>query len=110
MKKLIVILLLTGGTIYFFSCKKDQSNTNVGTTPFYVHLTDAPNLLYDSVIIDLKSVEVINDNGTNVMLNAVPGQYNLLDYTNGKDTLIASAELPSVTVSQIRLILGPGNY
>src|SRR5690606_25455763 len=38
-----------------------------------------------------------------------PGIYNLLDFQNGLDTLIASGDVPAGKVSQIRLILGPNN-
>jgi hypothetical protein len=39
-----------------------------------------------------------------------PGVYNLLDLTDGKDTLLADAQIPSGDISQIRLILGDNNY
>lgn len=35
--------------------------------------------------------------------------YNLLDYTNGKDILLASSTLPTGKIAQTRLILGPNN-
>lgn len=112
MKKLIILLFAIAGSTYFISCNKDTTNstTGTGTSPFYVRMTDDPADIYDSVIVDVQSVEIKNDGGATIMLNANPGLYNLLDYANGNDTLIASADVPSVTVSQIRLILGPNNY
>lgn len=42
-------------------------------------------------------------------LDVNEGVYNLLDLTNGLDTLLATAELPAGKISQIRLILGNNN-
>ena len=44
-----------------------------------------------------------------MQLNVVPKNYNLLELTNGVDTLIAVGGLGTTTVSQIRLVLGTGN-
>ncbi len=38
-----------------------------------------------------------------------PGVYNLLDFTNGLDTLLVEQELPAGTISQVRLVLGDNN-
>lgn len=43
------------------------------------------------------------------MLNTNPGIYNLLDFSNGTDTLIATADIHMERVQQIRLILGQNN-
>ena len=50
---------------------------------------------------------IMNDSIIEISSN--PGIYNLLDFTNGKDTLIADAELSGGSNSQIRLILGDNN-
>jgi len=71
-------------------------------------MTDAPGP-YSEVNVDVQSVEVIGADGQTVVLNTNAGIYNLLDFTNGADTLIATSTLTSAQVSQIRLILGPNN-
>jgi len=38
-----------------------------------------------------------------------PGIYNLLDFRNGIDTVLAATDLPAGTLSQMRLILGDSN-
>src|SRR5690606_38908682 len=48
-------------------------------------------------------------NGWTTLNNINPGVYNLLDFSNGKDTLLAASTLPAGRISQIRLILGPDN-
>lgn len=72
-------------------------------------MTDAP-AAYNAVNIDLQAVEVTGSSGATVMLNVTPGVYNLLDYANGLDTLIAMGTLEGgTTVEQIRLVLGSNN-
>ena len=107
MKKILLPILTVVFCAFLFSaCNDDDEKT--GTSYLAIHLTDtvAP---YDSVIIDVQGVEV-KTNGSTVLLNVNPGHYNLLDFTNGKDTLIAFATIPSGKVSQIRLLLGSDNY
>jgi hypothetical protein len=71
-------------------------------------MTDAP-ANYDAIMVDIQGVEVIMDGGAPVMLNTLKGIYNLLDYTNGLNTIIATGDLHEGIVSQIRLILGTNN-
>lgn len=96
-------LLLAG------SCKKDKEETPspAKPTPYFVSMTDAPGP-YQAVNIDLQAVEVIG-NGNTTLLNVNAGIYNLLDLSNGNDTLIAMGSLNVDKVQQIRLILGPNN-
>lgn len=86
------------------ACNKDDNNQ----AHLSVRMTDAP-ATYDAVLVDVQGVEVIGAGGTAVMLNVNAGIYNLLDFTNGMDTLIASGDLDAGTISQIRLILGTEN-
>ncbi len=65
---------------------------------------------YDEVNVDIREVEIHSTGGGWQTLSIVnPGIYNLLDYSNGLDTLILSDSLPVGRISQIRLILGPNN-
>lgn len=95
-----------------FGCKKDEKTVSptpspAQPTPYYVRMTDAP-ASYSAVNIDLQAVE-ITGNGSTVLLNTNPGIYNLLNFANGQDTLIATGSLTVDKVEQIRLILGPNN-
>lgn len=105
MKKINIILSLAILVFGINSCKKESSTKSY---PYSVKMTDAPGP-YTEVNIDLQAVEVIGSNGSSVMLNTKAGIYNLIDLANGKDTLIASADLEDATVQQIRLILGPNS-
>lgn len=92
------------------ACKKDDAtgpNASPQPSPYYVNMTDAPGP-YLAVNIDLQAVEIVGNGGT-VMLNTTPGIYNLLNFSAGLDTLIATGSLSMTQVQQIRLILGPNN-
>jgi hypothetical protein len=88
------------------ACNKDADKAK---STLAVRMTDAP-AAYNAVNIDLQAVEVTGSGGASVMLNVTPGIYNLLDYANGLDTLIATGTLEGGTeIQQIRLILGSNN-
>ena len=101
------ILYLFIASITMSSCNKDN-----GKSRLTVYLTDAP-AAYDAVNIEVVRVEIksSSEEGENgwkeLPVNA--GMYNLLDFTNGMDTLLSSVELPAGKVSQLRLVLGNNN-
>jgi hypothetical protein len=103
MKKLGLVLSVL--LVVIASCQEDIYSP--GSARLAFRLTDAP-ASYDKVFIDLVGAQaIINDSIIDLDVNA--GIYNLLDFTNGKDTLIVDQEIPSGTLSQIRLILGSNN-
>lgn len=75
-----------------------------------IRLTDDPVDL-DEVNIDLEQIIIKGPSGfAELTLGTHAGIYNLLDYQNGLDTLIASAEdLPFAQIREIRLVLGSEN-
>lgn len=105
MKKLQLLSAMVA-VLSLSSCKDDA--TGGGSASVNVRLTDAP-ALYDRVNIDVQKIEFNTNNGWNSMNVITPGVYNLLDFRNGMDVLLAKAELPAGTVSQMRLVLGPNN-
>lgn len=103
--KIIFTSILLVAVAMMNACKKDSPVENY---PYEVRMTDAPGK-YDAVFVDVIGVEVTGGDGKTVALNIHSGIYNLLNFTNGLDTLIATSTLHSATVEQIRLILGPNN-
>jgi hypothetical protein len=99
-------LILCAAVALLASCNKEKPVTP-SPTPYYVRMTDAPGP-YTAVNVDVQGVE-ITGNGNAVMLNVNPGIYNLLNFSNGVDTLIATGSLNVDKVQQIRLILGNNN-
>lgn len=106
MKKIILIPLMITFAIVLYSCSSDNSSSE--NYPYKVRMTDDPGP-YSEVNVDIRSVQVVGAGGQTVTLNTNAGIYNLLDFTNGADTLIASSTLHDAAVSQIRLILGSNN-
>lgn len=112
MKVIKFLPLLLAIALGAVNCKKDKESdpepNPANPTPYYVRMTDAPGP-YSAVYVDIQSVVITGNGGTNVTLNTVPGIYNLLDFSNGVDTLIATGLLTVNKVEQIRLILGSNN-
>lgn len=104
MKKIMYLVLFSLVILMAFACNKEgeeQSNLTV-------LMTDAP-VNYTAVMIDIQRVEVTGDGGDAIIINTNAGIYNLLDFANGVNTIIATGDLLPGTISQIRLILGPNN-
>ncbi|WP_439880831.1 DUF4382 domain-containing protein [Pontibacter sp. MBLB2868] len=111
MKRKHLIPLMLGCLVWFSACDNESDNT--GTAKMQVRMTDSPGD-YEEVNIDVQSVQVHketdgDDAGWITLDEINPGVYNLLDFANGNDTLLASSTLPAGKISQIRLILGNDN-
>lgn len=105
-KSLSIILLTIIGITGIVSCSEKDDLAKV---PFSVRLTDSPGD-YEEVNVEILGVQVHSgEAGWITLQNANPGIYNLLDYTNGMDTEIASDLFPVGKISQIRLLLGENN-
>ena len=110
MRKNIIFGLIAGlvGFGGLSSCSNDDATS---TSRFEVRLTDAP-ADYAKVLVDIQGVEY-NVEGTNAGWKSLPlrrtGVYNLLDFRNGVDTILAGEEIAAGKISQIRLKLGHNN-
>lgn len=105
-----VAILAFGGS----ACTKTGSNSG-GISKMKVYLTDNP-AAYDKVFIDVQSIKVhasatadTSDAGWQTLALLRPGVYNLLDFRNGIDTVLADVSYPAGRISQMRMILGPNN-
>lgn len=132
--RLSVVLIVSA--LIVTACKKDSNpaSSGAGTQKLSVYLTDDP-AIYDSVLIDIKYVEVkidtdeahkdddhFGDNdhdedndhhdkdkfGKWDTLNIAPGIYNLSTLRNGTDTLLGTASIKG-TIRKIRITLGTKN-
>lgn len=101
--KILYAVFFSLSVLLIPACNKDDNQAHLS-----VRMTDAPGI-YDAVLVDVQGVEVMGAGDAVIMLNANKGIYNLLDFSNGMDTLIASGDLDAGTISQIRLILGTEN-
>jgi hypothetical protein len=108
-------LLLWAATIAslsFFSCAKNESSST-GKARLQVALTDDPGN-YEVVNIDVQDIRINYSNDSTNGWVSLPGvragNYDVLRLANGKDTLLANAEIQSGKIEQIRLVLGSNNY
>ena len=103
---LFLITTIVAITYLSSSCSKSASNAQI-----QVRLVDNPAVNVKAVWVDIQQIEIITSAAGPVMLTGIhPGMYNLMDLTNGNDTLLADAVIPAGKMSQLRLILGDNNY
>ena len=110
----LATILVLGG------CQKEETNSAIGPGgqpadglgTIVVRLMDAPaayqavNIVVDSVRVHIASGDTVNGWYT---ISRSPATYNLLEYGNGKDTIIAEGNVPSGYYTQIRLYIGQGS-
>ena len=84
------------------------------SSKFSIYLTDSQSN-YEAVWINIQQVfiyvanDALKQSGWIEVPMTRQGSYNLLNFQDGKDTLIARADIPPGIISQIRLILGNNN-
>jgi len=98
----IKTLVLFGCFAVAVSCQPEENAKLV------IRLTDSPGD-YEAVNIDLQGIEVHGEGGWTQLPNVHTGIYNLLDLTDGKETVLVSSDYPAGKITQIRLILGDNN-
>lgn len=102
MRKLWLVFVAAFGLA---ACSSDEKSARLE-----IRLTDAPGD-YEAVYVDIQGVEVNAGSGEGgwKQLEVNKGVYNLIEFTNGMDTLLATAILPAGKIEQLRLKLGDDN-
>lgn len=112
MKNLKLTWLLVAFILAGPGCKKDSNeggDTSAADGSMDIRMTDDVGI-YDKVYIDVQGIKVnIEGRGWVDVAPTRRGVYNIQDFNNGKDTLIASSAVPAGNVTEVRLILGPDN-
>ncbi len=105
MKRIIYVLLAS--LVILGAC-----NSSADEGRIIVRLTDSPGD-YEAVNIDIVGVQVhrsmSNAESGWIDLDVNAGVYNLLDLTDGVETVIADSRIPAGQISQLRLVLGDNN-
>ena len=108
--KILPLLAITALAIFLVSCSK---NGNADKARLMVSLTDDPGD-YEVVNIDVQDVRINYSDDTEkgwTSLNGVKaGNYDVLRLANGRDALLADAEISTGKIKQIRLVLGSNNF
>ncbi len=104
------MLILGSIALIFLSSCNDKSKSNAVLN---VKLTDSP-ADFEEVLIDVQKVEINYSGGNDssswmTLENTNAGVYNLLDFSNGLDTVLVEQELPAGHILQMRLVLGDNN-
>lgn len=112
MKKILAPVLFCCMLLATQACKKDKNddvNTTGGTAKVAMRLTDGPGD-YDHVYVDIQQVVITMEGSSAITVALIrPGVYDLLEFSNGIDTLLMETTVPAGKVSQIRLVLGSNN-
>jgi hypothetical protein len=107
-KKILFVALVSALFAGVFGCDSDSDKN----ARLEVWLTDAPGD-YKEVNVEVIGVEVHTEGGEQNSgwknLDVEGGVINLLDLTNGIDTLLGAIEIPAGKISQVRLKLGDDN-
>jgi hypothetical protein len=109
-QRLTFLGLFVASVFIFQSCANDDVATveeNVQQS-FELYLTDCP-YEADEVNVEIISVLVEDFNGATAALNTNTGIYNLLDFTDGIDTLLAFGTIELENIKNIFIELGGQN-
>jgi len=96
--------LLAVSAVALMACSDGgTSNAEVGTLT--LRLADAPGEEVESAVIWVSGVSVIGTDGTSHVISSDTASYDLLDLQHGVTAYLGSAEIPTGTYSQMRLIV-----
>lgn len=100
----IGMALVIAGIFAFTGCKKNESGE--GTTKVQIKMTDAPGN-FDKINLSVKEIVLVSGDKPYVFA-ASTGIFDILDFrigTSNPDILVASGEMPSGEITEIRLVL-----
>ena len=102
----LFIMLLTFASLMMVGCKKEGKSGTTSNVKF--NMTDAP-ANFDSLNIDVQSIQVHTTAGGWVTMASSLGTINILSYVNGSTALVAQGDISAGGIDQIRLVLGSNN-
>lgn len=111
MKSLFRLSFLSILLLIFYACNNDEDTPSFNsdqTAQLSLRLVDAPGD-YEHVYVDVRDVIIKYNGDEEVSLDITPEVYDLLELTAGVSALLYDNEVPSGSISQIRLVLGDDN-
>lgn len=104
MKRMKISALAFIAAVVFATACSDDENARI-----VIRLTDSPGD-YQAVNVDIQDIQVSGEGGGWQSLAGVnAGVYNLLDLTDGRETVLTSSAYRTGKINQIRLVLGENN-
>jgi hypothetical protein len=100
----LIAVLVIVGLMTFNGCKKNESSQ--GTTKVQIKMTDAPGN-FDKINLSVKEIVLVSGDKPYIFA-ASTGIFDILDFrigTSNPDILVASGEMPSGEITEIRLVL-----
>ena len=97
------LFLCLAGMITLAACQKDDNNSGA-KTPVSVRITDAPGL-YDAVNLNVNEVQFLTTGGRSTISVQDPQPFDILQFSMGRDTLLANDLVSSGTLQEVRLVL-----
>ena len=101
----VLSAILLTSVLIFAACKKDSPGAS-GTTKVEIRMTDAPGD-FDAINLNVKSV-VLLSGGKPYTFDVNNGIFNILNFrigTSNPDIIVASGDMPSGEITEIRLVL-----
>lgn len=101
----LAMVILLGGIGIFTACKKDNDGSD-GMTKVQIKMTDAPGN-FEKINLNVKEIVLVSS-GKRYVFAATTSKFNILDFrigTSNPDILVASGEMPSGDITEIRLVL-----
>lgn len=98
-----IIVFGTAFALLFSSCANDQAS-EIGKTPIQIKMTDAPGP-YESIFLNIDALEIITSAGRQLIDLDDRDPFDILKFTMGRDTLLATDEVASGVLQEVRLIL-----
>lgn len=96
--------LLAVSSMALMACS-DGGTSNAAMGTLTMRLADAPGEEVESAVIWVSGVSVIGTDGTSHVISSDTASYDLLDLQHGVTAYLGSAEIPTGTYSQMRLIV-----
>ncbi|SER37455.1 DUF4382 domain-containing protein [Pedobacter rhizosphaerae] len=100
----VIAVLVTVVLMTFNGCKKNSSSQ--GTTKVQIKMTDAPGN-FDKINLSVKEIVLVSGDKPYIFA-ASTGIFDILDFrigTSNPDILVASGEMPTGEITEIRLVL-----
>ena len=99
MKKILLAAVIAG-TVIYTGCKV---NDTPDASRLNVRITDAPGA-YDALYLSVKEIQVLTSEDLHI-LPVGDEPFDILKFRLGKDTLLASQDIPAGHIQEVRLVL-----